>query len=134
MILAESEHFKTAELSCSHCGINGCTQALVDMLEQFRSAIGKPVGVNSAFRCAQHNAALGGAPHSQHLLGNAADVHVQGMTPDEMEKVARTIPAIKGIGRAPHQNYIHIDVRDGEVLYCWCYDEAGKTCSYYPPS
>lgn len=132
--LATSEHFSTAELKCPHCGANLCTPELLDALERFRLAVGsRPVKVNSAYRCMIHNAAVGGKPKSEHMLGLAADIHVDGMTPAEMEKAARTIPIIRGIGRADHQNYIHIDVRNTLTLAQWCYDREGKTCSYFPP-
>ncbi len=129
--MASSEHFSDAELACAHCGKNETTQALVDALEAFRAAVGKPVLINSAYRCPIHNAAVGGAPNSQHMLGEAADIRVTGMTAGQLEAIARTIPAIKGIGRAPHQGYVHIDVRQSPEVVAWCYDMDGKTIPYY---
>ena len=40
--------------------------------------------VNSAFRSAQVNAAVGSKPTSQHRVGCAADLRIPGMTPDEV--------------------------------------------------
>lgn len=131
--MPSSEHFSEAELACPHCGANLCTPELLDALERMRAAVGKPVVVNSAYRCLTHNQAVGGAPKSQHMEGLAADIHVQGVSPAELEKIARTIPIIHGIGRADHQGYLHLDVRDTLTLAQWCYDEAGETCGYYPP-
>ena len=131
--MASSEHFSAAELACSHCGANLCTPELCDALERIRAAVGKPVIVNSAYRCLTHNKAVGGKPNSEHVNGLAADIRVDGVTPAELEAIARKIPIIRGIGRADHQNYIHIDVRNTLTLAQWCYDEQGKTCSYYPP-
>ena len=49
--------------------------ALVEnVLDPAREAMGEPVWVNSGFRCALLNKALGGVPDSQHLCGEAADV------------------------------------------------------------
>lgn len=57
------------------------------LLEQVKSALdGKPVMVNSAFRCKQVNDAVGSKDTSQHRLGCAADIRVPGMTPDEVVK------------------------------------------------
>jgi uncharacterized protein YcbK (DUF882 family) len=126
-----SAHFSDRELACPHCGVNGVHQELVDALEAFRAVVCKPVIVNSAYRCPEHNAAVGGAPSSQHILGLAADIQVTGMTAAELEAVARTIPAIKGIGRStPPQTYIHIDVRETPAE--WTYDVNGKQAPYYP--
>ncbi len=106
----------------------------MDALEAFRAAVGKPVIINSGYRCPIHNAAVGGAPNSQHMLGEAADIRVTGMTAGQLEAIARTIPAIKGIGRADHQQYLHIDVRSSPEIVCWCYTMNGATESYYPSS
>ncbi len=141
--MASSEHFSDDELQCqgTECGpefigchIIGTTQALVDALEAFRAAVGKPVIINSGYRCPVHNAAVGGAPNSQHMLGEAADIRVTGMTAGQLEAYARTIPAIKGIGRADHAQYLHIDVRSSPTVIAWTYGMDGRTEPYYPSS
>ena len=48
---------------------------LVDaVLDPLREAWGAPLTVNSGYRCPALNRAVGGVPHSQHLLGEAADI------------------------------------------------------------
>ena len=60
---------------------------VAEFLEQVKSALdGKPVMVNSAFRCKQVNDAVGSKDTSQHRVGCAADIRVPGMTPDEVVK------------------------------------------------
>ena len=130
---ATGPHFSDAELACPHCHVNNCRQGLVDALETFRSRVGRPVIVDSAYRCPQHNSQVGGAGKSEHVEGLAADLRVNGMTAAELEAVARRIPAIRGIGRADFQDYLHIDVRPTRTLANWCYSANGKWCSYYPP-
>ena len=62
-------------------------QRLAEFLEQVKVAIGgKPVMVNSAFRCKEVNDAVGSKDTSQHRLGCAADIRVPGMTPDQVVK------------------------------------------------
>ena len=49
--------------------------ALVDnILDPLREAWGKPIKVNSGYRCPALNKAVGGAPASQHMRGEAADI------------------------------------------------------------
>ena len=61
---------------------NRCTQlevmnltALVDnVLDPLRTWYGKPIIVNSGFRCPPLNSAVKGAATSQHMTGRAADI------------------------------------------------------------
>ncbi len=149
-------HFSESELQCrgttcgpsgTGCHVNGCVQRFVDALEAFRAeaanvwaaTFARPlaefpgVHVNSAYRCAQHNAQAGGAGKSEHMLGLAADVSVDGMTAAELEVIARKILAIRGIGRSDRKSYIHIDVRQTLTLARWCYNAEDVWCLYYPP-
>lgn len=60
---------------------------LAKFLEQVKTALGgKPVMINSAFRCKQVNDAVGSKDTSQHRIGCAADIRIPGMTPDEVVK------------------------------------------------
>jgi zinc D-Ala-D-Ala carboxypeptidase len=62
-------------------------------LESVKATLGgKPIMINSAFRCKQVNDAVGSKDSSQHRIGCAADIRVPGMTPDQ---VVRTIIASK---------------------------------------
>lgn len=50
-------------------------KALVDrVIQPLRDAWGKPLAINSGYRCPEVNKAVGGVPTSQHVLGEAADV------------------------------------------------------------
>ena len=60
---------------------------LASFLEQVKTVLGgKPVMINSAFRCKQVNDAVGSKDTSQHRIGCAADLRIPGMTPDEVVK------------------------------------------------
>lgn len=59
------------------CDFSAATalKALVDkVLDPAREWYGKPVYVNSGYRCPQLNRILGGAVNSQHMKGEAADI------------------------------------------------------------
>jgi len=60
---------------------------LADFLEQVKVVLaGKPIMVNSAFRCKEVNDAVGSKDTSQHRIGCAADIRVPSMTPDQVVK------------------------------------------------
>ena len=44
------------------------------LLDPIREAWGEPIVVSSGYRCKELNALVGGAQHSHHLLGCAADI------------------------------------------------------------
>lgn len=81
------KHFTLTELTRSatatRMGIDNTPDAkatqnltlLVNLvLDPLREAWGSPLTVNSGYRCAALNRAVGGAAHSQHLTGQAADI------------------------------------------------------------
>lgn len=47
---------------------------IANVLDPLREAWGKPIVVNSGFRCERLNKAVGGAAGSQHKTGEAADI------------------------------------------------------------
>ena len=62
-------------------------ERLALFLEQVKKVLGgKPIMVNSAFRCKQVNDAVGSKDTSQHRIGCAADIRVPSMTPDQVVK------------------------------------------------
>ena len=76
------KYFRTKEFECKcgQCSMPSEVQANIDalvtnVLDPLREAYGKPIYVNSGYRCAKHNAAVGGVPKSQHKVGEAADIH-----------------------------------------------------------
>lgn len=125
-----SKHFSDRELACHHCLVNLCTQELLDALEAVRTLANKPVTVDSAYRCAYWNKVQGGVPSSQHLLGNAADIRIEGFSAGALERLVRKVPGIHGIGRSDIKGFVHIDVRRHPAQ--WCYDAGGKDIAYYP--
>jgi hypothetical protein len=60
---------------------------LAAFLEEVKTVLGgKPIMVNSAYRCKQINDAVGSKDSSQHRIGCAADIRVPSMTPDQVVK------------------------------------------------
>jgi uncharacterized protein YcbK (DUF882 family) len=86
--------------------------------EKIRKALGgQPMRVLSWYRCPTHNARVGGAPRSQHLLGRAIDFVMRAKSPRQIawliEQEGLYPGLIRGFGRYP--GFVHIDRRDGPV-------------------
>ena len=48
---------------------------IAELLDPVREAWGKPIRVNSGYRCPKLNKAVGGVSNSQHMKGEAADLN-----------------------------------------------------------
>ena len=106
-----SDNFKVNEFACTD-GSDAVfvSPELVTVLQKIRLKFGKPVHINSAFRTAVKNNAVGGSPKSQHMYGLAADIHIDGVSPKEIASYAETLlPNTGGIGI--YKTFTHIDVR-----------------------
>jgi hypothetical protein len=54
------------------------------ILDPLRRALGKPIRISSGYRSPAVNAAVGGSKTSQHMRGEAADLSVLGMQPEDI--------------------------------------------------
>lgn len=92
-------------------------ESLVVLLQCIREHFGKPITITSGYRTAAHNTAVGGAKSSQHLLGRAADIQVQGVSVEDVAAYAESLmPGWGGVGRYPvkagrAKGWVHVDTR-----------------------
>ena len=90
----------------------GNIKALVlNVLDPLRAMIARPIIITSGYRSQRVNELVGGSKTSQHLLGKAADIHVQGYTPQQMDMVYRTIQMYYDFDQLifyPSKNIIHV--------------------------
>ena len=56
--------------------VNNLESLVNNILDKIREAYGKPITVNSGYRCPKLNTAIGGSKTSQHITGKAADITV----------------------------------------------------------
>jgi hypothetical protein len=127
----ESEHFKSAELRCRHCGREGVRRELLDVLESLRAKAG-PLKVNSAYRCPNHPAEARKSKPGFHARGLAADLVPLAMSIRALYEVVRAEPRIKGIGVDHAAGYIHVDVRDTVELVLWVYHDGTAVVTQHP--
>jgi uncharacterized protein YcbK (DUF882 family) len=90
---------------------------LLTNLQILRDASGKSIKIISGYRSPDRNKEVGGATMSQHMFGNAADIQIAGMKPQEMaDLVEKLIKEGKmkqgGLGIYPREGgWIHYDTR-----------------------
>ena len=116
-----SKYFTISEMQCKcGCGINGINESFLYLLDNAREIAGVSFVINSGYRCAKHNAEVGGSATSSHLEGLAADIKA-----DTSNKRFRILTGLLkegfvriGIGK----DFVHVDVdpdKDSEVI--WLY-------------
>ena len=108
---AQKSHFSSAELMCPCCGVGADKMSpnMLQMAEEIREENGgRPMIVSSAYRCAKHNAEVGGAANSHHLYGQAMDVHINGVPASTI--VAQAKRRGSPDAYAMNANWAHISV------------------------
>lgn len=59
---------------------NNLMRLVVDLLQPLRDYLKKPIIITSGYRSHDINVKVGGSLNSQHLIGQAVDFHVKGMS------------------------------------------------------
>ena len=111
--------FSPAEIASRGDGTLKLNSEAMDKLQTLRNRLGKPMIVLSGYRSPAHNKAVGGAPHSKHMLGTAFDIAMSNHDPVAFEAAARAVGFL-GFGFYPRSGFMHIDlgpVRQGSQLW-----------------
>lgn len=124
-----TKNFKASEFRCKcGCGKIYISSQLVEKLQKLRDHFGKPINVNSGYRCPVQNKAVGSDNSSPHLMGVAADIRIAGVTSKEIAVIAEQI-GFDGIAYI-NDNSIHLDLKGRK----WYADErTGQTFTTFQP-
>lgn len=77
-----TKNFMASEIHCQ--GVGCCTESVIskrimDLAQEIRDDLGEPLCIGTAggsgYRCKPHNAAVGGAGNSLHMISDAVDLH-----------------------------------------------------------
>jgi len=108
-----SEHFKISEFVCRDPNDPSAKvfieMELIQKLEKLRSLLKMPLIVTSGYRTQKWNESVGGSPRSRHLLGQAADIRMDGHYDTDRITVFAVNAGFKGIGL--YDGFIHLDIR-----------------------
>lgn len=112
-----SPHFSSKEFDCkcrnATCQDYQLDRKLIDVLEQVREHFNTAVMVTSGYRCPAHNAQIGGAKASFHMLGKAVDFVVKNKTITEVfEYLDQLYP--QSLGLIDERSWVHLDTRNGK--------------------
>lgn len=111
-------YFNRSEFKCKcgKCDHVAVDYELLNVLNEFREWIKKPVIITSGNRCPEYNKAIGGAKNSKHMYSIAADIQVKGVNPTEIyEYFNMRYPDKYGLGL--YSSWVHIDVREEKARW-----------------
>jgi zinc D-Ala-D-Ala carboxypeptidase len=104
--------FNKNEFVCGCCGKAEMDDEFMRKMVNLRLAAKQPVLITSGFRCEKHNKKVGGASHSPHLEGLAADIEVLGADARRLVGAAEFC-GFSGIGISQKgdwsSRFIHVD-------------------------
>lgn len=84
-------------------------EKLMRLADGVRKAAGKPMIPTSTVRCEEHNRAVRGVATSRHMLGQAMDFHIPGMTANQILAIVRQQPGV-AYNYAIDGSHVHMDV------------------------
>ena len=107
--------FKPKEVECRHCHEVLIHTQSMDCLQALRTKMGRPLVINSGYRCPEHNNAVGGSPNSLHKLGRAFDISTRGWSDSDINKLTGKANVVGFGGIGTYTTFVHVDtgpVRD----------------------
>ena len=114
-----TENFSKHEFECSDGSemsdrVLENIKELAKNLQIIRDLVCAPITINSAYRSPIYNKQINGASKSLHLVGKAADITIEGMTPKEVQNLLLELMeegtiAQGGLGK--YQSFTHYDFR-----------------------
>ena len=108
--------FTRSEFACKcECGFDTIDSEIVEACYFIRDHFGRPVTINSACRCESHNRSVGGSSGSQHKLGRAVDIVVEGVPAHVVQALVEEELDMGGLGR--YNGFTHIDTRHGRARW-----------------
>ena len=100
-------YFKTKEFRCPCCKEVRASGYLIHLLNKVREEYGKPMIINSGYRCEKHNKEIGGSQNSAHTRGLAVDIKCDN-SPDRYILLPLLTKIFKRVG--VYNGWLHADI------------------------
>lgn len=112
-----STNFSFSEFDCRdgsempECVKENIRELVETILQPLRNHFGRTIKINSGYRSPTYNRSIRGAKKSQHMLGRAADITVNGHSPGAVAFRIQEMFDPPGLGR--YKTFTHVDIRKG---------------------
>lgn len=113
-----ANYFERNEFRCPCCKRVQASGWLVHLLNKARESYGKPIFINSGYRCEKHNKAVGSKSTSAHRKGLAVDLKCDNSTDRYLLIYILLQVGFKRIGIG--DTFIHVDIDESlpqEVMW-----------------
>lgn len=117
MIKSSTATAKRIDNTPNQTVIDSLTKLIEAVLDPLREWYGKPIRVNSGYRCEALNKVVGSkAKNSQHLYGEAADITVDSKTENEklFNYIKDNLPFDQLINES-NFSWVHVSYREGRL-------------------
>ncbi|MEM7399828.1 MAG: D-Ala-D-Ala carboxypeptidase family metallohydrolase [Pseudomonadota bacterium] len=108
-----AKHFEPREFASNGNGRVHVRKEMVAALDRVRRAVGHPIRITSAYRDPAHNARVGGARFSRHVVGDAVDIDIDGLSSAARYRLMWHLLAegFTSFGSYAGSSFIHADMR-----------------------
>ena len=98
--------------------IDNLSRLFTLLLQPLRDYYNTKIFINSGYRSPDLNARIGGAPNSQHLRGQAADIHFTGMDtlPDVLKKYGVSFDQLIIYPTFVHLSYVSVKENRKQII------------------
>ena len=106
----------TNEEAKCRCNLIKCketriSQKLITAYIKFRGLVGVPLIINSLYRCAVHNASVGGVLNSRHLISEAVDISLKSLSHLDEEEIEHLLRLCGFTFILFYKSFVHADCR-----------------------
>lgn len=112
---ANYPNFAPHELACKHCGAEGITAEMMDIMQSIRASMAQPIFISSGYRCVKHPVEQEKDKPGEHTLGMAVDIICYGARALRIIELAQQ-RNVKRIGvhqkGNPNGRFVHIGIAD----------------------
>ena len=120
MQLTKNFNSVTDNMACPCCGSLSYRQEFLDRVQILRDLLATPFYLDQKgggfYRCRDYNTEIGGAPSSQHLLGNAMDIYSLGWDGSKKWEFISEATKLR-FSLGVYESFFHVDYRPDPVMW-----------------